>query len=144
MLLLFQLVGGLVLAMAVHEAGHALAAWRRGLVLQEVRLGIGRAWAGVRVGAVVVSLGRVPIAVSIRFQGTDLTAGDRASIAAGGPVATAVLGALVFLAAYLGHSPHPWYFLSAVIGLGAWGELLPVFPLDGYRVVAACREASGR
>jgi Zn-dependent protease len=123
----FAILVGCVL---VHELGHALAARARGLAA-EVRVhGLG-AWARIE-----------------RREPPDGRPADEWAVALAGPAASLALAAVVALSGLAVRGPWSWsdltrsapdpwtVALAVTAGMGVV-NLLPVFPLDGGRIVRA-------
>jgi Zn-dependent protease len=106
------LVGHLIFGLLLHEFGHALVAQRLGLRVVDVTI-----W---------------PLVGMARIEGLSERPGLEAPVAAAGPAANLLLAGILYLL------PAGWW--SAGIGLNlvfGLGNLLPLYPLDGGRILRA-------
>lgn len=106
------LVGHLVVGLLLHELGHALVAQRLGLRVVDITI-----W---------------PLVGMARIEGLSKRPGLEAPVAAAGPAVN------LLLAGSLSLLPFGWWsmgiWLNLVFGLG---NLLPLYPLDGGRILRA-------
>jgi Zn-dependent protease len=106
------LLGHLVFALLLHEFGHALVARRLGLHVVDVTI-----W---------------PLVGMARIEGLAARPALEAPVAAAGPAVNLLLAGALALT--------PWTWSRAGIGLNlvfGIGNLLPLYPLDGGRIVRA-------
>ncbi|HXF82080.1 MAG TPA: M50 family metallopeptidase [bacterium] len=158
---------------AVHEAAHALAAWRGGGAVREVGVGLGPALWRLRVRSLPLVLRAFPIggyaAVDVerlppRRRLPMLLAGPLANIAIGLPLLygfrrhpavalgeegrtvglTGVIGTFAALLQAAEHGRGALGRLAGGINVGlGLMNLLPIYPLDGGHIVASVLESRG-
>lgn len=122
----WQFAVGLMVMIGVHECGHVFAMWRTGVKVKGIYF--------------VPFFGGVAVA-----KGVAGTRAGSAYIALNGPVWGTLL-AIACLLAWLGTGMHH-PFLAGAAGWGALlnlFNLMPIFPLDGGRVVGTLAHATGR
>lgn len=99
--MVWAVAGALVLALAVHEAGHALAALRAGARVNEVLAGLGPVLGKRRVRGLLVSLRAFPVGAGVDIDDGEFAAlpvGSRLFVLAAGPLANLGAGFLALLA----------------------------------------------
>lgn len=122
----WQAAVGLMVMIGVHECGHVYAMWKEDVDVQGIYLvpffggaAVSRGIAGTRRGTAYIALN--------------------------GPVWGTLLAIACLLAFFATGMAHPW--LAAGAGWGALlnlFNLLPIYPLDGGRVVGSLAHATGR
>jgi membrane-associated protease RseP (regulator of RpoE activity) len=126
-----DIVIALFIALAIHEAGHALAARQYGVPVSTVRIGWPRV---VRLGWFEVGL--LPIVGWVLVDDAAASPRTRLWLALAGPLASLLLAPLIFLPGLLG-------LVGLVSVLLAIANLLPIPPLDGGRVMLEALEIAG-
>lgn len=122
-----------VLALVVHELGHILAAWRYGIRVTEIHLGVGRALG--RLGPVTIRAW--PLGLGVEIPDEDMASAPpraRVVVHAGGPLANLALAALLAPAAPLGTYVNVLMGASNLLPLpfqdGGWLVSLLIHPGD--------------
>lgn len=130
----------------VHEAGHLIAAKRVGITVHEFSLGFGPCLFSLTRGETRYSFRIIPLGGYVRMAGgeigeselegayTNKTAGQRAAVAAAGPLMNLLLAAVLFMIIFS--------VLGQPFATGLIGEVLPDSPaataglLAGDRIIA--------
>lgn len=107
---LIEEIGLLLIALLCHEIGHALMAQRLGLRVKEIVI--------------------TPLGGMASIEGLSARPIDEAKVAAAGPAVNLLIAAICLFF----DSPTATLILWINLGLGI-GNLLPIFPLDGGRIL---------
>jgi membrane-associated protease RseP (regulator of RpoE activity) len=128
---MLDLFAALFAALLVHEAGHALAAWRCGVPVLAVRVGWPRVagWRGFEAGL-------VPVVGWVVVDDRAAAPRTRLWLALAGPLASLALSPLVLLPGWIG-------LLGLVSLILALANLLPLPPLDGGKALVEILEIVG-